>query len=220
MLLVCATRAKPTPNLPSLSRMRYFGPTPKAVASRSCCAVQASVGDRVTPTWITLRECSSIMKRANSKPKKRSVTGRGVAGPDSFGRMVQEGGPVLSSWPGSAHLSHVFLDRSFADAKTQLEQFAPDPFRPTQAVVPSHFLDQRYGLCGDLWFGSRRSGFVLPEEPKSLAVPAQKRLWLDNEERLFPGSNSSCKLHQEQPIRFVYEALLKQLKTHSSQSLY
>jgi hypothetical protein len=65
-----------TPNLPSLSRMRYLGPTPKAVASRSCCAVQASMGYRVTPTWITLRECSSMMKKANSEWKKRSVTGR------------------------------------------------------------------------------------------------------------------------------------------------
>ena len=33
-------------------------------------------GDRVTPTWITLRECSSMMKKANSERKKRSVTGR------------------------------------------------------------------------------------------------------------------------------------------------
>lgn len=30
MPLVLATRAKPTPNLLSLSRMRYFGPIPKA----------------------------------------------------------------------------------------------------------------------------------------------------------------------------------------------
>ncbi len=36
----------------------------------------ASVGDRVTPTWITLRECSSMMKKANSERKNRSVTGR------------------------------------------------------------------------------------------------------------------------------------------------
>ena len=37
-------------------------------------AVQVSVGDRVTPTWMTLRECISIMKKANSERKKRSVT--------------------------------------------------------------------------------------------------------------------------------------------------
>src|SRR5215470_6890341 len=74
MPLVAATRAKQDPNLLSRSRMRYFGPCPKGVASRSCCAVQASVGERVTPTWMTLREDISIMKKAKSERKKRSVT--------------------------------------------------------------------------------------------------------------------------------------------------
>jgi hypothetical protein len=33
-----ATRSKTVPYLLSLSRIRYLGPLPKAVASRSCCA--------------------------------------------------------------------------------------------------------------------------------------------------------------------------------------
>jgi len=74
MPLVAATRAKQVPNLSSRSRIRYFGDRPKGVASRSCCAVHASVGDRVTPTWMTLREWRSMMKKANSERKKRSVT--------------------------------------------------------------------------------------------------------------------------------------------------
>ena len=37
-------------------------------------AVQASVGERVTPTWMTLRECRSMMKKANGERKQRSVT--------------------------------------------------------------------------------------------------------------------------------------------------
>ncbi len=41
--------------------------------------------EALTPTWITLRECSSMMKKANSEWKKRSVTGRRVAGPDLLG---------------------------------------------------------------------------------------------------------------------------------------
>jgi hypothetical protein len=53
MALVVATRAKQGPNLLSLSRIKYFGACPNGVASRSCCATQGSVGDRVTPTWIT-----------------------------------------------------------------------------------------------------------------------------------------------------------------------
>ena len=56
MALVVATRAKPDPNLRSLSRIRYFGACPYGVASRSCCATQGPVGYLVTPTWITFRD--------------------------------------------------------------------------------------------------------------------------------------------------------------------
>ena len=69
-----ATRAKLGPNLRSLSRMRYVGVCPSGVASRSCCATQRSVGDRVTFTCITLRDFSSMRKKAKSGRKKRSVT--------------------------------------------------------------------------------------------------------------------------------------------------
>lgn len=44
-----ATRANAEPYLPSLSRLRKRGALPQGVASRSCCATQASVGWRVTP---------------------------------------------------------------------------------------------------------------------------------------------------------------------------
>jgi hypothetical protein len=36
-------------------------------------ATQESVGVRVTFTWMTLRDCSSMMKKAKSGRKKRSV---------------------------------------------------------------------------------------------------------------------------------------------------
>jgi len=32
-------------------------------------------------------------------------------------------------------------------------------------------------------------------------MPAQKRLWLDNEDRLFPGSDYPGQKYQEQPVR-------------------
>src|SRR6266700_3341073 len=62
------------PNLLSLSRVRYFGACPYGVASRRCCATQGSVGDRVTPTWITFRDFRGVLKNAKSGRKKRSVT--------------------------------------------------------------------------------------------------------------------------------------------------
>src|SRR5215467_9389787 len=73
MPLVVATRAKHDPNLESLSRIRYFGACPKGADSRSCCATLASVGDLVTPTWMTLRDFSSMRKKAKSGRKIRSV---------------------------------------------------------------------------------------------------------------------------------------------------
>jgi hypothetical protein len=43
---------------------------------------------------------------------------------------------------------------------------------------------------------------VLPEEPKTLAMPPQKRLWLNDEEGLPPGPNRPGQQHQEHAVRF------------------
>jgi len=69
------------------------------------------------------------MKKAKSERKKRSVTGRGVAGPDLLSMIAQEDPPVLTPWSSRPHLPHVLLDRAFADMQSQLEEFAADPFR-------------------------------------------------------------------------------------------
>src|SRR5215472_13076740 len=128
MPLVAATRAKQDPNLLSRSRRRYFGDRPKGVASRSCWAVHVSVGERVTPTWITLRECSSMMKKAKSERKNRSVTGRKSQAPDLLDMSMNECPPCLSSGPGGTDLPHVLLNGALADADAQFEQFASDAF--------------------------------------------------------------------------------------------
>src|SRR5215471_3318329 len=78
-------------------------------------ATQGSVGDLVTPTWITLRDLSSMIKKANSDRKKRSVTGKRVTRPDLYCVIVHKGGPSLSSWLLSANIPHIFLDGSLAD---------------------------------------------------------------------------------------------------------
>ncbi len=43
---------------------------------------------------------------------------------------------------------------------------------------------------------------MLPDQTKEFPMPAQQCLWLDNEERLFPGPNHSCQEHEEQAIGF------------------
>ncbi len=154
-----------------------------------------------TPTWITLRDCSSMMKKANSERKKRSGTGRRVARPDLLGRSVQEGLPGLSSWPAGAHGSHVLLNGPLADADAQFEEFTTKPFCSPQSVVPCHFIDQGDGLCGYPWCGRSCLGLVLPQELKALTMPPQQRLRLDNEQRLLPGAYHPGQKHQEHAVR-------------------
>jgi hypothetical protein len=40
-------------------------------------------------------------------------------------------------------------------------------------------------------------------QPESLTVPPQKSLWLNDEQRVFPYSNYSCKKHEEHASCFV-----------------
>src|SRR5438270_213421 len=81
MSLVVATRAKQGPNLLSFSRIRYFGACPYGVASRSCCATQGSVGDLVTPTWITFRDLpfDEEERKERSKEEICRLPGQGKA---------------------------------------------------------------------------------------------------------------------------------------------
>ena len=102
-----------------------------------------------------------------------------------------------------ANLLHILLNRLFTHANIQLEKIATDTLRPPKSVVCCHFLDQRNGLKREFWLLRMRLGLMLPEQTKKLTVPAEKRLWLDQEERLFPGSDHPCQEHQEKPIRLV-----------------
>ena len=134
----------------SLSRIRYLGACPYGVASRSCCATQASVGDRVTPTWITLRDCSSTMKNAKSGRKNRSVTRKRVARPDLCSVSAQKGCPRLALWLLCANRSHVLLDRALAHTDAEFQQFSTNPFSTPKPIVLRHLPDQGDGLDGDL----------------------------------------------------------------------
>src|SRR5260370_15745051 len=114
-----------------------------------------------------------------------------IASPHIRSVIMQESRPLLPSRTRDANVSHVFLDRAFAHANTQLEQLATNTFRSPEPIQHRHFLDQRNSLFGYLWFGGYYSGFLLPEQPKSLTMPPQERLWLDNKQRLLPCTRCS-----------------------------
>ena len=67
-----ATSSNRVPNLSSLSRIRKRGPSPHAVASRSCWVTHALDGERVTPACTMRRDPSSIRKNAKIGRKSRS----------------------------------------------------------------------------------------------------------------------------------------------------
>src|SRR5258708_6745655 len=147
MPLVVATRAKFEPNFLSLSRIRYLGVCPYGVASRSCCATQGSVGDRVTFTGITLRDLSSMMKKAKRGRKKRSVTCKKSQAHTKASMITQKGFPGLSMSAFWTALLHVLLDRPFAHMHIQLEQLTSNALSSPKPVVCCHLLDQtdRFG---------------------------------------------------------------------------
>src|SRR6266516_5899867 len=138
MLLVLATRAKHDPHLLSFSRIRYFGVWPKGVASRRCWATQASVGDRVTPTWITRRVLSSMRKKAKSGRKKRSVTGKRVTGPDIRRVIAEKRAPLLTSWLVGANRPHVLLDGALTHVSPQFQQFPANALSSPELIFLRH----------------------------------------------------------------------------------
>src|SRR5215467_2223221 len=152
MPLVLATRAKLGPNMLSLSQIRYLGACPNGVASRSCWATQASVGDRVTPTWITRRVFSSMRKKAKSGRTKRSVTGKRVTGPDVRRMIAQKRAPLLPSWLVGTNVPHVLLNGALTHAESQFQQFPTYTLSTPERILCRHLSDQGDGFRSDLRF--------------------------------------------------------------------
>ncbi len=65
-----------------------------------------------------------------------------ITSPDFSGMIAQERRPVLPLWTRRTPRSHVFLDRSFTHANTQLEQLASDALRSPEPIIACHLLDQ------------------------------------------------------------------------------
>jgi hypothetical protein len=69
-------------------------------------------------------------------------------------------------------------------------------------IVCRHILDQDDRLGRELRLSRARLRFVFPKHTEELTRPSQKRLRLDDKERLFPGSNYSGEKYQEHSICF------------------
>ena len=122
-----------------------------------------------------------------------------VARPDFAGMVSQERGPALpmrSARPGCAYVP---LDRAFADFDPELEQFSADSFRPPRRVVGRHRANQRAGLGGEALCGAR-SAPPAPQGPEAGAMPAKKRLGLDDAQRIPPRRRQGRERDQHDPV--------------------
>ena len=194
-----ATRAKSAPNLASLSRMRKRGVWPYGVGSRELLG-DPGIGGMTGHANMNDFSALQLDNEEGKERAKEQVDDRQeVAGPHVVCMVVQEGAPGLSRRAG-AWMAHILLDRALGDVNPQFEQFPADTLGSPLTIVAGHGFDQSDGLGRD--FGCPRSRFrSLPPEPaECLTMPAEGRIGLNKEERLFPTGSSSCEQHQEDPI--------------------
>src|SRR5215470_3532465 len=100
--------------------------------------------------------------------------------------------------------------------------FTTNPFCSPQSIVPRHLLNQGDGLLGDPWCGRSSPRLVLPKAFAAQAMPPQHRLWLNEEQRLFPCPHHACQQDQEHPVGSGTgdETVVERLKTKACQPLH
>src|SRR5258708_37963185 len=101
-------------------------------------------------------------EKRKERPKEEISDLEKIASPDFSGMIAEEGRPLLPSWAREANFPHVFLNRAFAHANTQLEQLASDALRSPEPIVPCHLLDQCDRLRRELRLSRISLGLVLP----------------------------------------------------------
>jgi len=125
-----------------------------------------------------------------------------VAGPGLRGVVAQERRPGLPGAVRRAGAAHMPLDRGLGDADTDLEQLPPDALGTPQPIRGGQLPDQRDRLGRNLGAACLlyRSRLLPPVPTEQIAMPAQERVGLDDQQGLLPGPDATSEQHQERPI--------------------
>ena len=97
-------------------------------------------------------------------------------------------------------LSNPLLNRALGSANAELEQFATNTLSSPQPIVASHALDEIDRLGRHLRPTERFLRAAPPEQPKTLAVPAQDGRRLDQKRSATRCWCESGEKHQNGPI--------------------
>ena len=131
-----------------------------------------SVGWRARHTYVDdFPRLQFDEEKHKERPKEEISDLQKIASPDFTRMIAEEGRPLLPSWAKGANVPHVFLDRAFAHANTQLEQLASDALRSPEPIVPCHLLDQCDRLRRELRLSRISLGLVLPEQAEEFPMP-------------------------------------------------
>ena len=76
----------------------------------------------------------------------------------------------------------VLLDCVPGNPDAEFYEFTTDALHAPEAVLPGHLLDQGDGLAGNPGAPTPVAGLDPPEQPEALAMPAQERIGLEDEE--------------------------------------
>src|SRR5215469_6940603 len=113
--------------------------------------------------------------------------------------ILQEGSPGLRG--RHAATCNVLAHACLSDVDAQFEQFTVDTRRTPERILAAHSANQLPNL-----FGHRRTpglappNFPGPEQPKSLAMPANNSFRLDDEQRGLPIAPSFAQPSPQQSI--------------------
>ena len=126
----------------------------------------------------------------DKKRAKPEVVGlEEIACPDVRSVILQKGSPRLGglSRRGSgADLMDVTSDGAFGQMKTKLAQFILNAFGSPQPVVERHRVDERDDFGSDAWWTVFRFRLVSPEQAKTLPMPTEQGVGLDDEQGISP----------------------------------
>jgi hypothetical protein len=138
-------------------------------------ATQGSVGERVTFTWMTFRDCSSMIKKAKSGRKKRSVTCKKSQAHTSAAWLRKN---VLQFCPLGRFerlcLIYFWMVR-LTSPNIQFEYLATYPLRSPEPVVSRHLLDQADRFRRKPRLSCMHLRFALPEYAEELTRPSRQR---------------------------------------------
>ena len=119
-------------------------------------------------------------------PEEQVDSWEKVTGPDHLGVILEESWPILTMGGAGACQADVLLDCGLGEPDAEFHEFTTDALHAPETFLPGNLLDQGDGLLGDSGAPTPVAGLEPPEQPEALAMPAQERIGLEDEEGFLP----------------------------------